>query len=262
MKVLLRNFNGDGYVWKDATFENNYFVVDGDHIYESNVVSVMDDNRGNYVRCSACGKVFEKDSPEIEEHKNRYKDVNTCFNCRNMRSYDVDELSRTYELLDDGMYKVTMENKSRLYCGYRHYYDYPDIGTVEAQNGCRYKACGDATYNEFEDIFTRNPGIFDDIITVDKIIKAGYKSITSAGVGCTGYYWLKGRNKIAAHVNSLSIVDYFEIEYYSCMYRVVYSKKLNKLFALGGANYSEWNPSCVSDSAKEYIRNKIAKLYN
>ena len=262
MKILLRTYNGKEYVWKDAGYKKGILTIDeGVIISPNNIVSVIDDDRKQYVKCSACGKILAKDSPEVEEHKNRYKDTRTCMKCSSVRAQDVEVPLPHYESIGDNKYRKTIENIVRLKCS-RTWYNAPDIGTEAAHEICRYKACANATYEEITDIFREHPGVFDDIITIDKLLCVGYKSasepITRGNL--TGYR-LNGRNKIYAMVNKSGIVDRFFIQYGRSAQEVFYSKKLDKLFVFDRETYVEWNPA-LSDSVKAYMKNKIAELYN
>lgn len=261
MKILLRKFDGKEYVWEDAEYKKDRFYVGGTPVYETGIVSIIDDERDQYVKCSNCGKIFKKDSPEIEKHKNKYKDINTCFSCIYKRHYNNVILNTNYECISDGVFKYTKEEKVDVVCNSQYRYNgQPCIGTEEAQNQCIHKKCADATYDAFTDFFIENPGAFDDIITIDKIITAGYRDVIDGAIET--HYLMRGKNKIYAVVNSMSIVDHFRIEYYSDCWDIVYSKKLNKLFSIGYTNYTEWEPSRVPASTREYIKNKIAQLYN
>lgn len=254
MKVLVRNHNGQEYVWKEATYKNSLYIVKGYSYGVAEIVSVMDDDRGNLVKCSACGEYFTKDSPEIEKHKNRYKDINTCFKCDVLYCRPTGDNKTTYEQMDDESYNRVVKTPCNLSCDHG-WYTYP-IGSPEAQEGCKHKPCATATMLEIEDIFTKHPGIFDDLATVDKVVEIGYKSVDGNN------YKLNGRNNIVAHVNSVGIVDHFTFHYGSDWFNLVYSKKLDKLFNLGYYNYEEWNPDWLSESTKTYVKNKIAELYN
>ena len=261
MKVLLRHFNGEDYVWKDAEFDGRFITVNGVRVVYTNIVYIMNDNRTNYVRCSACGEVFEKGSPEIEKHKNRYKSTDTCLSCRKHHLRNVTTRGTDYEHIGGGRFKVVTEQECDIVCTYTRWSNYPKIGSERARNECRYRRCGDATYDVIEDIFTEHPDVFEDIITVDKILEVGYKNISAIGAGGHCRYQLHGKNRIYAYVNSLSIVDHFEVKYYNDTWNVVYSKKLDKLFYSSGSHYVEFGPGNMSEEVVNYIKNKIAELY-
>lgn len=255
MKVLLRQcYSGAEYVWKEAEYKDGYFYVDGEHYYESNIVSITDDDRGDKVKCSACKKIFTKDSPEIEVHKNRYKDINTCFKCGNLYAYASGNETVRYEI-DGDVYKKVRELPCTLYCSKA--WPRGPIGSERAQNNCYAKPCADAQMVEISDIFTQNPGIFDDITTVDKLLEVGYREKMNDNI-----YRLHGRNKIEVYVNNIGIVDHFIVTYYGNSWCLVYSKKLDKLFITDHYKYAEWNPGLVSESTNRHIKNRIAALYN
>lgn len=263
MKVLLRRWEGKEYVWEDAEFRGTHFFVDGEAVSESEIVSVYEDNRSEYVKCSACGQTFKKSDEEIEKHKTRYKDINTCFGCNNLYRDFRRRSSSTerFEHIEDNRYRIITEQEACLRCDKAYTWNsYSPIGSDNAQTNCKYKACETATYDAIEDIFTRHPGIFDDIITVDKIVEVGYKEKSGSYNG--SYYRLNGRNTIWAYVNSMSIVDFFSVEYNGYSWSIVYSKKLDKLFWMSGGKYKEWNPEVVNENTKEYIKGKIKELYN
>lgn len=262
MKVLLKSYDGKCYVWKDATYSKSGFVVNGDVIRETDIISVMDDNRSKFVTCSECGEIFAKDSPEIEKHKMRYKDTNTCLTCAYLRPCESSAPTTSYEHISGARYHVVNKYDARMTCCRSSWSRRCDIGTEEAMNACIHKKCSNATMIEVNDIFTKNPGIFDDIITIDRVVEVGYKSMRNEYNGIYTAYALNGRNQIEARVNSAGIVEDFIIRYGRNSYMVMYSKQLNKLYKCNGSIYIEWNPSEIKDSVKAYITKKIAALYN
>ena len=65
MKVLLREFGNEQYVWENAEIDSDTsFIVDGERVLQTNVVSVFRDNRTNFVKCSMCGAIL-KNVPEV-----------------------------------------------------------------------------------------------------------------------------------------------------------------------------------------------------
>lgn len=261
MKILLRHYDNEEYVWKDAEFDGDYFIVGGNRLSETRVASIIDDNRSEYVRCSACGKAFKKGSPELETHMNRYLDINNCFKCQYAVEGRKEIVGTEREEIGVGRYTVVQKYNVAITCQRCWNYDgYPVIGSDEAHRSCRYARCATAAYEDIADIFTASPGVFDDIITVDKVIEAGFKSVDANGR--VDMYRLKGRNNIFACVNKMSIVEHFRINYRYDSWDIVYSKQLDKLFCINGNKYTEWNPRDVNDATKDYIKNKIAALYN
>lgn len=261
MKVLLRNFDGKEYEWKDAEFVEGRIKVDGAFVYQTNIVSIADDNRSEYVKCTRCGATFKKNSPELEAHRNRYKDVNNCLKCQYLGTTNKRIIGANYELQPDGRYKHTVESVCALYCQYNSWLRSTrgDINSEETRNNCYMKTCSTAEMVAVEDIFTQNPGIFDDIITVDKIIAIGYKSMLGVRGGTR--YALKGRNNIQARINNLGIVDRFDVKYGHNSWGLVYSKKFDKLYTASGYEYAEWRPGNMSVDTKNYIKKKISELY-
>lgn len=254
MKVLLRKWNDEEYTWKDAEYKNGAFYIGTSPTIESNIVSVIDDNRDNLVRCSACGEYFEKDSPDIEVHKNRYKNVQTCIGCPNLYTRAIDCNNTRFERIENGEYRKIEERVYEMYCsmGWRSY----KVGTADAQNRCTHHRCATADMVPIKDIFTDYPGAFDDIVTIDKVLSVGYREKVANG------YRLNGRNNIAAFINTMGIVDHFILTYHNDDFRLVYSKKYDKLFYVGGGRYQELDTFCLPQRTIDYVKNRIAELYN
>ena len=263
MKVLLRNYFGENYVWKDAEYIEYKFVIDGYEIEETDVISIKDDDREEYVQCGYCGQVFKKDSPELEAHKNRWKSLSTCLDCTNLSTNREENKGNTYNPLPNGRYERVHTDVVRLCCRYANYWNPAAITPDCDRKFCKYKKCADIETLEYKDIFAQHPGVFDDIATVDKILEVGYKGTTDSGwYGYSMDYFLKGRNDIRAVVNDIGIVDFFIISYDGHNWKVVYSKKLDKLFDISSYRYIEWYPPNLKASVKEYIKQKISELYN
>lgn len=256
MKILLRRWDEEEYIWKDATYKDGRFNVDNRDVYETNIVSVLEDNRSEFIRCSVCGKSFKKGSKEWQEHITPVTDTSKCFECTYLRNTNINLLSSNYSKNDDGSYTKTQKTKVKLCCGV-HYYD---IDNPKAREYCIYNRCKNANPNSFSDFFTEHPGAFDDIITVDKILKFGYKSRSQ---NYTEFrYQLKAKNQIEACVNNLNIVDHFKICYRNYSWEVYYSKKYNKIYYNNGNKYEEWSPYRIPETTKNYILAKIAALYS
>lgn len=259
MKILVRKLGDKVYEWLDAKYTKNYFVVDGKDVSEVDIVSVMDDDRTEYVKCSCCGELLKKGSAEIEAHQNKYKDCKACFDCKYLRDKPVKNIDIKYELQEDGTYLAKKNLVVSLRCGASYWSD-PIIHTDEARECCAFRGCTNADLVEVEDIFTEKPCIFDDIITIDKIVEVGYKTATNGHEET--FYRLKGRNEIYAVVNKMNVVDHFAIEYRGNSWNVYYSKKYDEFYYCGrNGKYTRYNFSSMPDTTREYIKNKIAKLY-
>ena len=261
MKVLLREYSGKQYVWVDAERDNeNRFVVNDTYINETKIVSVSGIEENNIVKCSSCGALIPNNSRAIKKHREVSCDWHNCLKCKYLREESSKNEKRNYVRNEDGTFSLTKRANVILICG-ASYYRRNNIITDAARNSCGFKRCKNATMIKPDDFFFSNPGVFDDIITIDKIIDNGYVETWNNG----GYslYRLKAKNKIIAYVNKLNVVDHFRIEYRNDFADVVYSKKLNKLFSISNGVYSEtisiWN---MPSESLERIKNKIASLYN
>ena len=259
MKVLLKHFNDEVYVWKNAEMgEVGLFVVEGKEINYDNIVSVSRDNRKKFVKCSACGEIIKKS--DIDEHRAKGSTSATCFGCQYMRENGGKQLSVKYSLQEDGSYVGTIKKNVKLMCN-KVFYHRVDINSQDARDNCRYKNCATAEMSKIEDIFTRYPGVFDDIITVDSVVDAGFKERRE--IGNLVYYTLKARNNIVAVVNKMNIVEYFIIHYRSDSWNVMYSKKYNMLVRMNNGMYRKFErPYNIPTDTFARINEKIASLYN
>lgn len=259
MKILLKHFNEEVYVWKNAEMgERGLFVVEGNEVNYDNIVSVSRDNRKKFVRCSACGEIIKKS--DIDKHKAKGSASATCFGCQYMRENGSKQLSVKYSLQEDGSYIGTVKKNVKLMCNQSYYHRY-DINSQDARDHCRYKNCATAEMSKIEDIFTKYPGVFDDIITVDSVLDAGFKDRREYGNRV--HYTLKARNNIVAVVNKMNIVEYFNVSYRNETWKVMYSKKYNMLFRMNGGTYRKFEcPYGMPTDTFSRIKEKIASLYN
>lgn len=259
MKILLRKFDDKEYVWKDATYYAQRFVVDGNLIVDTNIVSVLNDNRNKLIKCSVCGKSFKNGSEEWTQHITPVTDTSKCFKCSKLRSRHQSYSDTQYTPNEDGTYTKTESSKVKLVCQ-DQYYTYNDINSKAARDGCVFNKCQNAKAIEFSDFFTQNPGAFDDIITANKVLDFGYKDLIVYGGEIK--YQLKARNQIFACANKLNIIDHFDIYYRRERWHVYYSKKYNKLYSSRNNTYEVWNPYQIPESSMALILKKIAELYS
>lgn len=262
MKAFLRNINGEQYVWKDVEYANGRFKVNDREIQYRDIISIADDNRNKFVKCSACGKEFLKDSEEWYNHITKTTDTSKCFTCKYLSETNNTVSKTTYELAENGEYAAIKKYKTRLRCC--NQYPTVPIATTEARDRCAYNRCINASPISVTDIFTEYPGVFDSMATVKQVIKYGYKETWSDN-RCTKYR-LKGKNNIVVIINSMQIVDHIDVNYKRHYYRIYYSEKYNKYFTekYAGAQYTyvEWaNPYGMSLETFDYIKKKIASLY-
>lgn len=174
MKVLLRNYDGEQYVWKKAEMKSatKFALEDGGEVRQTDIVSVSRDNRKKFVKCSACGEIIRNTPEAIKEHRDRASTSATCFGCPYIRETNSKQLSAKYTLQEDGRYVVNVKNSVKLSC--RNSWDYYDINSQGARDVCRWKQCATAEMKSIEDVFTKYPGAFDDMITVDKVLDNGF----------------------------------------------------------------------------------------
>ena len=263
MQVLLRMHNNEEYVWKDATYTNDGFIVDGQPINETSVVSVKDDDRATHFRCSVCGQLFHNDDEEgWQKHITPVTDNSKCFDCQHLRTYAHFTQNRQFSKGErEGLYTQTLTQQVELSCGQSYYRK--SIDSNEARRDCPFNRCKNATKVQFSDIFTQYPGVFDHIITTDRIAEVGYKSVKRNYQGSA--FLLKGKYAIEANANDLGIIDHFTTYFRSRNWTIYYSHAANKLFEANYSNgkytYSEWDPSYVSQEYKAYVLKKIASLY-
>lgn len=262
MKILIRELGLEQYVWKDATYAAKGFLVEGvrDAIAMTNIVSILNDNRNQYVKCAICGEVFRKGSKKWENHIQKTTDTSKCFECRHLRTNSTKKLNSKYVLQDNGKYINTTKTEMELICS--RDCSYHNINSEQARECCVYNRCVNAESTPVTDFFTDNKGVFDEIITVDRILKKGY---TSRHQGTTyTRYKLKARQTIYAHVNNKNIVDYFRVLHGDRCWTLYYSKKFDKLYSQDSrGRYCEWNPSFhLERSTIENVHKKIAELYD
>lgn len=258
MKVLLREWRyGEKCIWKDATYngKNKGWLVDGHTIIESEILSVLNDDAPNYVRCSVCGKVFQANSDEARQHTNAQVDVNQCFKCQNLRERDVCGRNTVYIAQDGSTFAATDTRTCTLECMFS--YPYQRITPTEMPSKCIHLMCNGASMEPLSTFFTRYPGAFDAMITVDKLIEMGCEEEGNLS------YRVKGRNTLNAHVNSIRVVDMFILHYNRRRYVLNYSKKYNKVFGVDNGTYNELSSYTeIPAETAQYITKKIATLYD
>ena len=198
---------------------------------------------------------------EIKEHRLKGTTSATCFGCPNLKEYGSKTKSCKYVLQDDGKYIATIKKETNLICSRSWYHNY-NINSQEARTNCIYKGCIGATMESIKDVFTEYPGIFDDIITVDRILDDGFKDRDQKRDGTT-WYTLKGRDNIIAIVNAINIVDGFMVSRYSNNWNVVYSKKYNEFYCIWNGKYRKWNltEDVMPHETLQRIKRKIVSLY-
>jgi len=262
MQVLLRAYNGECYVWKQAKFNGLRFVVENNPVPYERIVSVQNDNRKNYLLCPSCFEVVKRDPKKIAQHKKGHNNWKKCLTCEYFYPNCVETISRKTVMNKDGSYTHKEIHKVVPQCTSNSYWSYANIGTEDAEGKCKYCNCATTELQDIHDIFTDQPGVFDDIITVDKVIDAGYTTKSKFSASCYGYR-LNGQNDIEAIVNGINIVDHFIVRVCGKKYRVFYSKKYDKLYwANDEGKYVVFNGRNAGAIAYVEIKEQISKLYN
>lgn len=260
MDILMRNYGHEQFVWKKAKFVNGNIVIDNDAtVLECDIVSIRNDIRKKYVQCSECGKTFKKGSPKIEKHKEPIRDSHMCFGCRYLRQSIREQKSQKYELLENGNYLSKTKSEVFLYC--YNSYTTRDINSEEARHYCIYNRCNNATMRDVKGFFIDKPGAFDELITIDKVLEKGYSNAYTSAYDNLSIYYLKARNTIGVRVNALNIVDGFDVQYKNHDWRIYYSKKYDELYEPRNGTYRVWNPGNMYKDTRDYIKAKIAALY-
>ena len=259
MKILLREHRRIQYGWWTTKYDGQGFIVNGRSIVECDIVSIINDNRKNYIRCSNCGKIFPKNGKKFEKHKAESSSLTPCFGCHRMRTRELSNPTKKYVSNSDGTYTEKYETRVELECSKGLWVNWK-CNSSEAINDCVYRQCAKANEEEITDIFLELPGVFDDIITVDKIIDYGYEEI--------GYfddngaeYLIDGECCLSASINSMGIVNKFIINAYDYYGYIYYSKKYDMFFSGdGNGKYVHWEPYAESFDIEE-VKKHIRKIY-
>ena len=262
MQILLRMYGTTPYVWKQAKFNGIKFLVGGNGIEYTNIVAVENDNRKNYVICSACGEIVRNDPRKIAEHQKGNANWDKCQTCKHFYANLEDTISEKLIRNEDGTYIQKSVYKVRPQCQYDTFWDYRDIYTESAESHCKYCNCEWGVMQDIHDIFIDNPGVFDDIITVDRVLDVGYRDREKANRYFYSYS-LMSDFCIYAMVNKMNIVDHFIVRVNGCKYKVFYSKRYDRLYYDNdNGQYSVFNGRQVGADAHKEIKAQIAKLYN
>ena len=258
MKILAQD-RQNNLAWQEVIYKGGHFrSPDESRCYENySIYAIKDDNRNKTVVCSACGAEIPNTPASIRAHRNMVNKPSKCFECEYMRQTNEKVTSQKYVLNDDGTYSESTKRNVRLACyrGWRH----RDINSDEAKRGCKYAACEEATFTHIKDFWTQYPDAFDEFITIDTIIDAGYKSLHKYPENIT--ITLKGKLNIEAWVNNQGICYCFYLNYRRSSYMLRYSKKYNKVWVLDGNRFKELDKLDLSNEARETIIKKLSALY-
>lgn len=267
MKILLRKFNDEYYVWKTAEWKDNGYYIDNNgemYIPQVNIIAVKDDDREGSVVCAFCGAKIKNDPESIEKHFAERETSRNCFACEHLTQYGkASNAKSVYTKNEDGTYHVTSDVDTELGCTFNRYYRNPcNIDSTEAKNICQYFQCRKAGVSQINDIFVTNPGAFNKSATVDVLTKNGYTYCgyynNTHGFG----YDMGVRGQcLTACVNEVGIVDHFLVRHRYDVFTVYYSAKYDKLFFDYGGRYVENIPNGLSEAKYNTVKKKIAALY-
>lgn len=262
MKILLRKYGDEHYVWKDATYAQGnrdyYFWVDESPIFQTSILAIKDDDRASYVICNHCGTLIKNDPAGIEAHFAEQEAKRDCFHCDNMSIRRLDVLDTQYVKNNDGTYTSTETTNVNLYCGSYSWNRVP-IDSPNAKAICKYTQCRKKGVSTIEDIFTQYPDLFDKQVAVDVLNEKnssydGYRN---------GFfvYDLKCHDAVKACVNELGIIDHFIINFRTHTAKAYYSAKYDKLFFARNSEYAESPWFDLSENRYNQAKAKISALY-
>ena len=253
LRVLLRS----DYRWHDACWDGqtSRLSINGSPITPVSIVSIENDPRTKYVQCTRCSSIIKNTKKAIEKHVQLAQSSETCLTCRYLRFSDTTQLKDQLIKNDDGTYTRTQKTVCSLHCG--NSYSSPLIESEKARKCCMYRHCGADTVAPIGDFFIKYPGAFDDMATVDALDMSKWQINYKSPDGSVDFKWT-GRYSLYVHTTSLGIIDRFDSNYRNNNYKLVYSKKYDKMFALAWGEYSEITATNSSFSAQYY--NELLKI--
>lgn len=261
MKILLRHYQGNYYVWKDAKWEGVFYkLLDNDEacFYETEVLAVKDDNRIGYVQCNYCGELIENNPEAIEAHYAKSEAKKDCLKCEYLAPYGrKQDVTKTYVDNGDGTYSIKEEYKTPLACTLGYYTE--DINSENAKKNCQYTRCRRKGVKPIKDTFIKYPGLFNKQITADTL-KAKKYEFERYSNGMYEYD-LKMRGTVKACVNEMGIVDHFMLYIRGWAYTFYYSDTYNKLFFYDYHKYNDDTSDYLTSAKEAKILEKITQLY-
>lgn len=260
MKILLKAYNGQYYVWKDAKYEGGEYVLtdNGDSFYETDILDVKEDERIGFVQCGHCGELIKDDPESIEAHFVEIEAKKDCLTCPSMVIYtDKQNHNRTIVKNENGTYAVSETYDTYLGCRVNYYTE--NIDSAAAKRNCVYAQCRRKGARQINDAFVKYPHLFDKQITVDVLNEKKFQFETYSN----GHYVydLKMRGTLKACVDINGVVDYFILYVNGWAHNVYYSARYNKLFMYDWNRYKDDLSSTLTESREARIISKISKLY-
>jgi hypothetical protein len=255
MQILLRRWDDKLYVWKDATFNNDTYTVDGYDIRETNILAVKDGDGGKYVRCGFCNEKLDNNPEAIEKHFVEQEAQRDCLKCIHMQFNKRTNPKRTVTKGENGMYNISETYSASLNCRY----SYLDPNSEAGKEQCVYNQHRAHGVKPIGGLLMHHPDLFEKQITVEALKAKGYEFVRRYD----GYfmYDMKLRNSLFAHVNECGIVDHFSASYRYETRSFHYSATQGKLFYEGNGKYVEGQPWNWSDTKYNSVKKKIEALY-
>lgn len=261
MKILLRRHNGEEYVWKTAKYDKNGFNVDGYEVQIDNIVSVMNDNRKNYVRCKECGEIIKNTESAISKHRHRTETSKSCIGCMFMVAAPQPSRKKLkYKKMADGTYVKDEKQVVKLFCNAG--WTAVEIDDDKARSQCIFNGCTNAEMLKIEDTFTLMPGVFDDIATINAIDNVGCDLDRGYVRGGYTYYKLAfdaANYGVYAGVNNLGIIDHIKLASPMADRKIYYSKKYDMMFYAANERYSLYYMPDDDDTRE--LKANLRKLY-
>ena len=259
MKILLRKYGDEYYVWKTATFSNGEYYIDSERVRQIEILAVKDANANEYVICKNCGEKILNNPESIEQHYAERERQKNCLTCKRAMPYNIGMKERTFVSDENGNYHVVEKYTANLRCQS----SYADINSESSALHCDFMQCRHMGVKPFGDMLMQYPDMFETQITVDALQKKGYQHVglTLERSGDYFKYDMKSRGTVWACVNECGIVDHFACSYKYNVFYVYYSEKYNKLFFNRNGKYDENRPYTLSDAKYNFLMTKIPELY-
>ena len=263
MRILLRNYGGNEYVWKDATYKDcQYFITENNQsirIDEIKIAAIDGQAGQGYVVCNCCGELIENNPTAIDAHYNKRERERDCTSCDHLAySRDKKRIERTLVAIGDGKYRIKDEIIAELMCGASGWQNIR-LTSPEIKRVCVYYKCRRSGVRAPSDIFSQYPGVFDTMITADVLTAKKFKFENHNG----NYfiYDMKSRGTIKACVNKSGVVECFIVSSNGTRVKYFYSEKYDKMFYVNGNTYVEGKPYWFREVKFDEAHKKIKALY-
>lgn len=258
MEILLRQYDGKYYVWKEAEFRKDGYYLNGERIWYPEILDAKTEGTESYVMCGYCSQMIKNDPESIEAHFAEMESKRDCFTCKALRENSTSDKKVQYIKNGDGTYSANATYQTSLSCA--NTYINIDVMTQEnIRNRCKYYMCRRYGTQQINNVFQKYPHLFETQITVDMLLEKKMKPFGTY----RGYieYDMKLRGTLMACVNELGVVNHFRLRYRSYSYNLFYSKKYNKLFYASNGEYIENLPWGIPAVKWEQVKEKIAAIY-